>query len=114
MSAAAPMRPHFSSGRKRAADRTRGACLPRRWGGTQVPDLARSLCTQYKTESIMGLLDMLQQYVDAAPGQPIGAASDHFQQVAQSAPPQVVGQGIAEALRSDQTPPFSQMVGQLF
>ena len=62
----------------------------------------------------MGLLDMLQQYVNAAPGQPIGAASDHFQQVAQSAPPQVVGQGIAEALRSDQTPPFSQMVGQLF
>jgi hypothetical protein len=34
--------------------------------------------------------------------------------VAQAAPPQVVGQGIAEALRSDQTPPFSQMVGQMF
>jgi hypothetical protein len=62
----------------------------------------------------MGLLDMLQQYVNAAPGQPVGAAPDHFQQVAQSAPPQVVGQGIAEALRSDQTPPFSQMVGQMF
>lgn len=62
----------------------------------------------------MGLLDMLQQYVNAAPGQPIGAASDHFRQVAQSAPPEVVGQGVAEALRSDQTPPFSQMVGQMF
>ena len=62
----------------------------------------------------MGLMDMLQQYVNAAPGQSFGNASNHFQEVSKAAPPEVVGQGVAEALRSDQTPPFSQIVGQLF
>ena len=62
----------------------------------------------------MSLLDMLQQYVNPAPGQSVGQAPDHFQEVSKSAPPEIVGQGIAEALRSDQTPPFSQMVSRLF
>jgi len=56
---------------------------------------------------------LLQQYLGAAVARPAGDA-DHFHQVAQSAPPEVVSQGLAEAFRSDRTPPFGQMVGQLF
>src|SRR5437868_11746023 len=62
----------------------------------------------------MGLLDMLQQYANAVPGQFNPDAADHFDKIAQTAPPAVVAQGIASAMRSDQTPPFGQMVGQLF
>ena len=55
---------------------------------------------------------LLQQYLGgpAASGQ----AVDHFGQVAQTASPDLVSQGLAAAFRSDQTPPFGQMVGQLF
>ncbi len=57
----------------------------------------------------MGLMDLLNQATSA------GAAPDqHFDQVAQAAPPDVLGQGIAEAFRSDRTPDMGQMVGQLF
>jgi len=37
-----------------------------------------------------------------------------FQQAAQQAPPQVVGSGLAEAFRSNQTPSFPEMVSTLF
>src|SRR5208283_5034213 len=57
---------------------------------------------------------LLQQYLGAGTARPVIGAPDHFQQVAQSAPPEVVSHGLAEAFRSDQTPPFGQMVGQLF
>lgn len=57
---------------------------------------------------------LLQQYLGPGSGQPVANATDHYQQVAQNAPPGVVSQGLAEAFRSDQTPPFAQMVGQLF
>src|SRR5579863_4675691 len=64
----------------------------------------------------MGLLDevtgMLSQYV--AGGTPAGDAGAHFQQVAQSVDTGTLAQGIAAAMRSDQTPPFAQMVSQLF
>lgn len=62
----------------------------------------------------MGLLDLLQQYAGAQPGQTTDKAADHFDEVAQTAPPEAVGQGLAAAFRSDQTPPFAQMVSQLF
>lgn len=42
------------------------------------------------------------------------AAPDHFQQVAQHAPPDLLSQGLAAMFQSDQTPPFGQMAGQLF
>ena len=41
-------------------------------------------------------------------------ADAHFQQVAQTAGPATLAPGIAEAMRSDQTPPFGQLVAQLF
>jgi hypothetical protein len=64
----------------------------------------------------MGLLDnltgMLAQY--ASGGAPTGDAGAHFQQVAQSVDSGTLAQGIAAAMRSDETPPFAQMVSQLF
>ena len=57
---------------------------------------------------------LLQQYLGRDADQPAANAADHYQQVATSASPQVVSQGLAEAFRSDQTPPFAQMIAQLF
>ena len=59
---------------------------------------------------------LLQQYAGANPANPAdpAQAENDFDQVAQSAPQAELAQGVSEALRSDQTPPFSQMVGQLF
>jgi hypothetical protein len=56
---------------------------------------------------------LLQQYASSHPANPDQAEND-FAQVAQNAPHADLAQGVTEALRSDQTPPFSQMVGQLF
>ena len=56
---------------------------------------------------------LLQQYLGAG-NQPVENAAAHYEQVTQSASPDLVSQGLSEAFRSDQTPPFSQMVGQLF
>jgi hypothetical protein len=58
--------------------------------------------------------NLLQQYLGGAANVNQAQAADHFDQVAQAAPRSAVAQGVTEALRSDQTPPFSQMVGQLF
>ena len=64
----------------------------------------------------MGLLDdvkeMLNQYASGAA--PSGDTGAHFQQVARSVDAGTLAQGIAAALRSDDTPPFSQLVSQLF
>lgn len=62
----------------------------------------------------MGLMDLLKQYANAQPSQAPADASDHFSEVARNAPPDTLRQGIAAAFQSDQTPPFGQMVGQLF
>jgi hypothetical protein len=64
----------------------------------------------------MSLLDdvkvMLNQYASGTA--PSGDAGAHFQQVAQSVDLGTLAQGIAAAFRSDDTPPFSQLVSQLF
>jgi hypothetical protein len=62
----------------------------------------------------MSFLDVLSQYVDHQPGTAPPEAARHFEQVAQSAPPHVLSEGLADAFRADETPPFGQMVGQLF
>jgi hypothetical protein len=46
----------------------------------------------------MGLMDVVNQFENAV----------------REAPPEDVSHGLHEAFRSDQTPPFEQMVGQLF
>ena len=57
---------------------------------------------------------ILQQYLGGASNANAGRALDDFDQIAQSAPRSTVAQGVTEALRSDQTPPFPEMLGQLF
>jgi hypothetical protein len=56
---------------------------------------------------------LLQQYASSNPANP-GQAENDFEQVAQNAPQADLAQGVTQAFRSDQTPPFPQMVGQLF
>ena len=58
--------------------------------------------------------NLLQQYLGGASNAPAGREQDDFDQVAQNAPRPAIAQGMSEALRSDQTPPFPQMVSQLF
>jgi hypothetical protein len=57
--------------------------------------------------------NLLQQYASTHPADPQQAEND-FDQIAAAAPRENLAQGVTEAFRSDQTPPFSQMVGQLF
>ncbi|MGA9996462.1 MAG: hypothetical protein WBP93_13670 [Pyrinomonadaceae bacterium] len=63
------------------------------------------------TNAIGGLL---QQYSGANANQTPDTVHDDFDQFTQAAPSSTIADGLAEAFRSDQTPPFAQMVGQLF
>jgi len=54
---------------------------------------------------------LLDQYAD---GNNSDRAEQDFDEVAPHAPSQAVSQGVAEAFRSDQTPPFPNMLGQMF
>lgn len=54
---------------------------------------------------------LLSQFVNN--GTP-SSAPDHFEQAAQNASPDLLSQGLSAMFHSDQTPPFSQMAGQLF
>ena len=60
------------------------------------------------------IANLLQQYLGGNGAANQSQAVSDFGQVAQTAPRSAVAQGVSEALRSDQTPPFPQMVGQLF
>jgi hypothetical protein len=55
---------------------------------------------------------LLQQYIGGNNNQ--DHAADDFDQISQKAPREAVARGVADALRSEQTPPFPQMVGQMF
>jgi hypothetical protein len=54
---------------------------------------------------------ILEQYADR---QDATGTDDDFDQVAQQVPQGAVSQGVAEAFRSDRTPPFPNMLGQMF
>jgi hypothetical protein len=59
--------------------------------------------------------NLLNQYTSS--GAAVAPAPDvhtHFDQVAQAAPSSVIAEGLAAAFRSDQTPPFGQMLSTLF
>jgi len=60
--------------------------------------------------------DIFQRYSGQGGGTAAASANPHedFQQVAQSAPSDVLAGGISHAFRSDQTPPFSEMLSNLF
>jgi hypothetical protein len=58
--------------------------------------------------------NLLNQYMGGAAGADNARTEEDFDRVAQAAPREAVAQGVTQALRSDQTPPFPQMVGQMF
>jgi hypothetical protein len=67
----------------------------------------------------MGLMDqlnsVLQQYANnAGSGQAPAQVNQHFDQVAEVAPKNVVAEGLASAFRSSNTPEFGHMLGSLF
>jgi len=57
--------------------------------------------------------DVLKQYAGGSAQVPSNV-NEHFDQVAQAAPPNSIAEGIAAAFRSDQTPAFGQMLSGLF
>ena len=58
---------------------------------------------------------LLQQYGGGAQQQAVpGNVDRDFDQFAQAAPQSTVADSLSAAFRSDQTPPFGQMLGQLF
>ena len=60
------------------------------------------------------LQSILSQYLNPQGGMDSSNALDHFDQVANQTTGGQLSQGLAEAFRSNATPPFEQMVGQLF
>ena len=58
--------------------------------------------------------NMLQQYLGGGANANQAQAADDFDRVSQNLPREDVARGVTQALRSDQTPPFPQMVGNLF
>ena len=54
---------------------------------------------------------ILQKYIGGTSAPNPNETVDHFHQVAQSASPDAISQGLAAAFRSDATPPFGQMAG---
>ncbi len=59
-------------------------------------------------------LGMLEQYRGASAAAPPATVEQDYSQVAQSAPQSHLASGLAEAFRSNDTPPFSQMLSTLF
>ena len=57
---------------------------------------------------------ILEQYGGVNPNQPPDEVEQHFDQVAQTSHHDELADGLSEAFRSNQTPPFPNMVGQLF
>ena len=64
----------------------------------------------------MSLLDQLgyawKQYTGSSRAN--ADTSESFEQVAQSAPPAVIAEGLSAVFRSDQTPAFGDLIGSLF
>jgi len=69
-------------------------------------------------EIIMGLGfnigRILEQYSGARPDQQSPQVERDFDDIAQNTPQEELSRGLSETFRSDQTPPFGNMVGQLF
>ena len=61
-----------------------------------------------------GIGDLLNRYIGFSGISAPPEAIDDFEQVAGQAPSETVANGLAEAFRSKETPPFPEMLGQLF
>jgi hypothetical protein len=57
---------------------------------------------------------LLQQYKGASASAPPPNVSQDFGQVANQVPPAAISSGLSDAFRSRETPPFGQMLSQLF
>ncbi|WP_200960856.1 hypothetical protein [Noviherbaspirillum sp. Root189] len=57
---------------------------------------------------------ILEQYSGAGAGRASHDVEQDFDNIAQNSPQEDLRDGLSQAFRSDQTPPFSNMVGQLF
>lgn len=57
---------------------------------------------------------ILQQYGGADPNRAPSNVDDDFDQVTQAAPRDTISDALSTAFRSEQTPPFGDMLGQLF
>lgn len=57
---------------------------------------------------------MLQQYAGGQSQQNPQQVSQHFDQVAAAAPQESIADALSAAFRSNQTPPFGEMLGKLF
>jgi hypothetical protein len=62
----------------------------------------------------MGMMDILGRYAEARQPPPPPDIEQDFDEVAHEAAPDTLQDGIAEAFRSEQTPPFEEMVARLF
>jgi len=58
--------------------------------------------------------NLLNQYTNHQPGQTPASAEQDFDHVAKAVPPDQLSSGLAAAFRSDHTPAFGSMLGQLF
>jgi hypothetical protein len=58
--------------------------------------------------------DLLQRYKGASATTPPSDAAADFSKIAEQAPQATLSTGVAEAFRSDTTPPFGQMLSGLF
>jgi hypothetical protein len=58
--------------------------------------------------------NLLQQYNGASPSNPPANVERDFGQVVHQVPEAAVSSGLSDAFRSNQTPPFAQMLSQLF
>ncbi len=58
--------------------------------------------------------NVLQNYAKEMQPGGEGEVESHFNQVTQAAPPTDLAGGLAAMFHSDRTPPFAQMIGQLF
>ena len=62
----------------------------------------------------MSLIDVLKQYATGSTPADNADVGQHFDQVAQNVPPNVLADGLSHAFRSDQTPAFGQLVANMF
>lgn len=60
------------------------------------------------------IANVLQNYSQGGQSAATDDVGHHFGQVAQAAPPAALADGLSAMFRSEQTPPFAQMIGQLF
>jgi len=74
----------------------------------------RSHGTRSELMALNDLIGVLNQYRGASASNPPATVERDYSEVASQAPQADLASGLATAFRSDQTPPFGQMLGSLF